>query len=67
MNITLATSAVTAKLIDAPKEAKLLIQELLSYKVEGRVATAFKDGKWTGRSSFFEFNTRRSRPASAAW
>jgi hypothetical protein len=32
--ITLAASAVNAKLLDAPDAALLIVQELLSYKTE---------------------------------
>lgn len=56
MQITIAHNAVTAKLVDAPKEIKLEVQRLLSYAVAGcEHMGAFKSGTWNGRSSFFEF------------
>lgn len=54
--LTIIHNAVTAKIIDAPKDVKLVVQELLSYKIDGFVhTTAFKEGRWNGRSSFFEW------------
>ncbi len=53
--ITIAHSAVTAKLVDASKEDKLLAQQLLSYRVEGFAHMRGFGGQWDGRSSFFEF------------
>jgi len=56
--INLACNATTAKLIDAPREAKLLVSSILSYKVEGAEhMAAFKKNQWDGRSSFFEFRS----------
>jgi superfamily II DNA or RNA helicase len=53
--ITLAASAVNAKLLDAPDAAKLIVQELLSYKTErGEISAA---DKWAGRSSMFTYGT----------
>ena len=55
--VQIAHNAVTAKLIDASKEAKLEVQRVLSYRVAGcEHMAAFKSGGWDGRSSFFEFN-----------
>lgn len=52
----IAHNAVTAKLVNATKELKLQVQQLLSYKVEGAEhAMTFKAGRWDGRSSFFNF------------
>lgn len=57
MNIQIVHNAVTAKLIDAPREVKLEIQQLLSYFVPGfDHMKAFKGTGWDGRASFFEFN-----------
>lgn len=57
MIIQIASNAVTAKLIDAPKEIKLHVSSLLSYIVDGaEFSVAYKSGKWDGRSTFFEFN-----------
>lgn len=54
--IKLACNAVTAKLIDADREAKLLVSSILSYRVEGAEhMAAFKKDQWDGRSSFFNF------------
>lgn len=54
--IKLAHNAVTAKLIDAPREAKLEAQRLLSYQVTGvEHMPAFTSGNWDGRASFFDF------------
>lgn len=56
--VTIASNAVTAKLHEPSREAKLLVQELLSYQVSGFENTsAFKSGTWDGRSSFFDFRT----------
>ncbi|NQZ53237.1 MAG: DEAD/DEAH box helicase [Piscirickettsiaceae bacterium] len=54
--IQIAHNAVKAKLIDVPREVKLKVSELLSYRVEGaeHVATTKSVG-WNGRSSFFHF------------
>lgn len=52
--IKLAHNATVAKLIDAPREAKVFVSELLSYMVEGAEHMhAFRSGGWNGRSSFF--------------
>ena len=54
--VTIASNAVTAKLIDADREVKLLVSAALSYQVDGFEQTnAFKSNKWDGRSSFFDF------------
>lgn len=54
--LKIATNAVHAKLIDAPREAKLIVSDLLSYAVEGSEFMTKRAG-WDGRSSFFSFNT----------
>ncbi|KVH64529.1 hypothetical protein WS89_04400 [Burkholderia sp. MSMB1072] len=58
IGITLAASAVNAKLIGASREAKLLVRDTLSYLVDGaQYSQAFKGTSWDGRSSFFDFNS----------
>lgn len=54
--LKIATNAVHAKLIDAPREAKLLVSELLSYLVEGHEYMT-RGSTWDGRSTFFSFKT----------
>lgn len=57
-NVTIANNAVTAKIIDGDKQAKLLASSALSYKVSGFEHMAmFKSGSWDGRSSFFDWAT----------
>lgn len=56
MTIAIAHNAVTAKLINAPREAKLEVQQLLSFASGSFGASAFGSGAWAGRSTFFEFN-----------
>ena len=54
--VTIAASAVNAKLHNPSRQAKLEVQRILSYKVNGAEQTAqFKSGAWDGRSSFFDF------------
>lgn len=54
--IQIAHNAVTAKLIGAPREAKLEVQRVLSYMVDGfEHMASFKGGGWDGRSSFLSF------------
>jgi superfamily II DNA or RNA helicase len=56
--VTIAFNAVHAKLHEPSRTAKLEVQRILSYLVEGaEYATAFKRGNWDGRSSFLEFKT----------
>lgn len=56
--VTIAYNAVTAKLHEPSRIAKLRVQALLSYRVEGAEHTAaFKTGNWDGRSSFFDFRS----------
>lgn len=55
-SITIANNAVTAKLVDADKEAKQIASAVLSYAVMGSEhMMAFKSGSWDGRSSFFDW------------
>lgn len=54
--IQIAANAVKAKLVNADRDAKLIVSELLSYEVEGAEHTdAFKKKRWDGRSTFFTF------------
>lgn len=56
--ITIAHNAVKARLMDAPKEVKLRVSTLLSFRVEGvEHMASFKSGTWDGRSSFFDFRS----------
>lgn len=56
--VTIANNAVTAKLVDADREVKLLVSSLLSYQVDGAEnSTVFKSGRWDGRSSFLDFRS----------
>ena len=59
--ILIAHNAVHAKILNAPKEALLEVQRLLSYRVEGAEhMAAFTSGGWNGRSSFFSWATGAS-------
>ena len=54
--VTIASNATTAKLHEATREVKLLVQQVLSYQVEGcEHDMRFKSGSWDGRSSFLDF------------
>lgn len=54
--VTIAANAVTAKLHEASREVKLLVQQVLSYAVAGaEQTTLFKSHRWDGRSSFLDF------------
>ncbi|MDL2284448.1 DEAD/DEAH box helicase family protein [Oxalobacter sp. OttesenSCG-928-P03] len=56
--ISIAHSAVTAKLVNADRAAMLEVQRLLSYRVDGvEHMAAFKAGRWDGRSSFFDYKS----------
>lgn len=56
--IKLVANAVTAKLMDAPDEAKAAVSSLLSYVVDGFEHTsAAKEYGWNGYSSFFSYRT----------
>lgn len=55
--IRIAANATTAKLYDADEDAKLEVNRLLSYRVDGADhMAAVQGGHWDGRSSFFHFN-----------
>jgi len=57
--VTIAHNAVTAKLVNAPQKAQLLVQEALSYMSAGAEHTpAFKSHRWDGRSTFFDHGTQ---------
>ena len=54
--IQIACNAVSAKLMNADRDTKLTVTELLSYFVEGAEYTeAYTSHRWDGRSSFFSF------------
>lgn len=54
--ITILSNATVAKLHQPDRDAKLAVQAILSYAVEGAEhAIAFKAGRWDGRSSFMDF------------
>lgn len=54
--VTIARNAVVAKIKEPSRDIKLLVQQLLSYKVAGAENTdRYKRSQWDGRSSFFEF------------
>ncbi|MCL2874754.1 MAG: DEAD/DEAH box helicase [Betaproteobacteria bacterium] len=56
--VTIASSAVNAKLHEPSRQAKLEVQRILSYRVEGAEhSSAFKSGNWDGRSSFLDFRS----------
>lgn len=56
MIVKIAANAVHAKLIDPPKEIRLLVSDALSYLVDGFEHMAKRPG-WDGRSSFYSFKT----------
>lgn len=56
--VTIAYNAINAKLHNPSVDAKLAVQAVLSYKVDGSEhSLAYKQHKWDGRSSFFEYKT----------
>lgn len=56
--LQIASNPVKAKLINADRDAKLIVSELLSYYVDGHEHTdAFTNGHWDGRSSFLDFRS----------
>lgn len=56
MIVKMVSNAVNAKLIDPPKELRLLVSDILSYSVEGFEHMTKRPG-WDGRSTFFSFKT----------
>jgi superfamily II DNA or RNA helicase len=58
MTIQIAANATTAKLMNATREQKLIVQQILSYTVDGAEHMgAFKAGSWDGKSSFFTWDS----------
>lgn len=56
--VVIASNAVNAKLHEPSRQAKLEVQRILSYRVDGAEHTdAFKQHRWDGRSSFLDFKT----------
>lgn len=56
--VTIAYNAINAKLHNPSVDAKLAVQSVLSYKVDGSEhSLAYKQHKWDGRSSFFEYKS----------
>lgn len=58
MTVQIAANATTAKLMNATREAKLVVQQILTYTVDGAEHSgAFKTGNWDGKSSFFTWDS----------
>ena len=56
-SLQLAVGVVNAKVLNADREVKLILNELLSYLVDGHEhMAAFASGRWDGRSTFFQWN-----------
>lgn len=56
--IDIVSNAIKGKLIFPPVEVKVIVSELLSYYVDGFDKTdAFKNGRWDGRSTMFDWKT----------
>lgn len=56
--IQIATNAIKAKLINPPKEVKIIVTDMLSYFVKGYENTySFKAGHWDGKSTMFSWET----------
>lgn len=54
--VRIAYNPVAAKIMDATKEVKLILSDLLSYQVEGfEFMASFQSKSWDGRSSFFQY------------
>lgn len=61
--ITIAFTAVTAKLVNADRAAKMLVREALTFTVAGAEhSPRFKPGGWDGTGNFFQF-TNETFPA----
>lgn len=57
MTVQIASNATTAKLMNANREVKLVVQQILSYTVDGAEHSgAFKSGNWDGKSSFLNWD-----------
>lgn len=62
-NVTIAYNAVNAVIHEPTKEVKILVQQALSYQVQNADRTqSFKQHKWDGRSTFFNY-TKATFPA----
>lgn len=58
-SLTIAANAVVAKILEEDEDVKNIVQDKLSYLVEGHeFMNAFSAGGWNGRSSFFSRRTR---------
>jgi superfamily II DNA or RNA helicase len=56
--IEIVSNNLKAKLINPDREAKLIVTEALSYYVDGFDKTdAYKNGRWDGRSTMFDWST----------
>lgn len=56
--LQIAYNPVHAKVLNADRALKLELSSLLSYEVEGAQFTeAFKEHRWDGRSSFYDFRS----------
>lgn len=56
--VQIAFNPVVAKIIDADRDVKSIVSDVLSYAVEGaEFMHAFASGTWDGRSSFFTHRT----------
>jgi len=56
--LQIAHNAIHAKLLNADRDTKLKVSQLLSYKVEGaEYSDAYKSHSWDGRSSFFDYRS----------
>jgi superfamily II DNA or RNA helicase len=53
--IQIASNAVVAKIVNAPREIAYTVAEMLSYTVEG--AEFMQMGNWNGKSSFYTHST----------
>lgn len=54
INIQIAANAIKARVLEAPREVKLVISELLSFQNDTQ--STFKKASWDGHSSFFDFS-----------
>lgn len=56
--ITIVANAVKARMIDCDEQSKIIANDVLSYFVDGyEQMTAFKEKRWDGKSTFFEYRT----------
>jgi len=55
---TIKHNAVVAKLVNPDRDVRLLVSDLLTYKVAGAEHTSmFSNGSWDGHSSFYQMKT----------